>query len=390
MIRRIVLIIVTIIPLSLHGQVGPPTFSIDGKDLERKKRRVSQGDEVYVKALERLVSEANQLLMHGPYSVTFKGDPVGGASIHDYVSLSTYYWPDSSKSDGLPYIRKDGEIFKEREKISDYQMMNTMADNVLVLGMAYFYTCDERYVRHAKYLLEVFFLEEETKMNPHFESSQIILGRKNSGGATISATSLISVVEGVQLISASKHWKTRDHKRLQNWFTEFLDWMLNSEKGRRQASSPNNIGTYYTLQTTVYALFVDRIDLARVIIQDQAFLRINTQIDKSGAMPLELRRANPWSYVTFNLTAFDKLVVVAKKVDVNLLDYENEEGGSIEKAFRWLLPFQTEKKKWEYSKESVSPSSINQVFARTRSLSIKQSLNDNVLKYPLYYRYLLF
>ena len=32
---------------------------------------------------------------------------------HDYMSVGPYWWPDPSKPDGLPYIRRDGEVNPE-------------------------------------------------------------------------------------------------------------------------------------------------------------------------------------------------------------------------------------------------------------------------------------
>lgn len=384
---KIIFLISFICPLSLVAQV-PPTISIDGLRLQQNKLDIAYGNKVFVQALRNLVSNADDLLTQGPYSVTYKDTTLGGASIHDYLSLARYYWPNPSEPRGTPFIRRDGHVYTGRDKISDYKMMNDLANNVLELGMAYYYTCDEKYANHAKFLIRVFFFDEETRMNPNFEYSQIILGRPASGGASISATSLISLVEGVQLISASKHWRKADHKRLQSWFNEFLDWMLSSEKGKQQGRGNNNVGTYYTLQTAVYALFVEKRELAKTIVEEQAVRRIDEQINERGEMAAELRRATPWNYVKYNLTAFDKLVEVAKKVDVDLWGYESENGGSIQKAFEWLIPYALGEKEWKYSKERVSPPAVRNVLGRTKNVNSRVTVMDS--SSSLTYKQILF
>ena len=58
--------------------------------------------------LERLATEA---MATPPYTVTRKQHvlPKGGTP-NDFVSIGPYWWPDPEKADGLPWIRRDGEI----------------------------------------------------------------------------------------------------------------------------------------------------------------------------------------------------------------------------------------------------------------------------------------
>lgn len=382
-----VIFIVLFLALPSVAQV-PNTFSIDGTKPMKSKIRVESGEATFVAARQELIKDADMALKRGPYSVTCKDVIPPGGTKNDYYSLSRYWWPDPSKPEGLPYIPKDGKVNPEREKIPDYEMMNNMGNDVFLLALAFFFTEDEKYAKHAKLLVDVFFFQKATRMNPHFEYSQIIRGRPDSGGATISATSLVPFVEGVQLLQGSKHWNKRDKRRLQEWFSDFLNWMLNSSKGRREASLTNNIGTYYTMQTAVYALFIGDSQLAKQIILEQAYDRIKDQINVNGEMPQELKRATPWAYIKYNTVAFNKLVEVAKKVDVDLLAYESADGVSLKKLYEWLSLFLSGKRTWNYSEEKVNPSDVYRVYKNHGVFD--HMLQDKNLNASKNYREILF
>jgi hypothetical protein len=366
----------------------PKTFTIDGSKLLSSKLKIENGDSLFLTGYVELLAVADQVLKREPYSVTFGGTvPIDGTK-NDYFTSARYWWPDSSKTDGLPYIHKDGQASPDWKGNFDSKMLGGIANDVFMLGVAYFFSGDEKYAGHAKKLIEVFFFDEKTRMSPHFEYSQVIMGRAKSGGATISSTDLTKCIEGVQLILGSSLWSSKDTERLQAWFADFLNWMLHSEKGRKQALANNNVGTYYTLQAAVYSLFIDDLELAKEIITTQGYKRISDQINDEGEMPLELRRATPWNYVKYNLTAFDKLVEVAKKVNVDLLIYKSQKGGSVQKAFEWLVPYANGEKEWEYSPEHVSPTAVKNVLARTKNVNACVGIQDS--DQPVSYKLVLF
>ena len=45
---------------------------------------------------------------------------------HDYFSLSPYWWPDSTKPDGLPYVRHDGVTNPESKRDLDQPRVAAM------------------------------------------------------------------------------------------------------------------------------------------------------------------------------------------------------------------------------------------------------------------------
>ena len=58
-----------------------------------------------IPAVQALLKEAEQALTADLVSVVQKQQTPPSGDKHDYMSLGPYWWPDSTKPDGLPYIR---------------------------------------------------------------------------------------------------------------------------------------------------------------------------------------------------------------------------------------------------------------------------------------------
>src|SRR5690606_22000144 len=231
---------------------------------------------------------------------------------------------------------RDGKVNHERDSIPDRNELINVANDVYILGLAFYFSENESYAKKAKELIEVFFLNEKTKMNPNFEFSQSVPGHKVTGGATITAYHFINLLNGVRLMENYTELD-KDVQSLKVWFSSFLDWMLNSEKGQRQKKANNNVGTYYTVQAVSYALFVDNLDLAKSIFRSQAYRRVDEQINSEGKMPHELKRATPYSYVATNTTGFIQLSILGEKLEEDLWNYKGKNGGSVNMAYNNLF-----------------------------------------------------
>jgi len=80
------------------------------------KTRIERGDTQLKPALDKLIKEADAALRDGPYSVTDKQKVAPSGDKHDYASYGRYWWPDSSKPNGLPYIRRDGKTNPDSQR----------------------------------------------------------------------------------------------------------------------------------------------------------------------------------------------------------------------------------------------------------------------------------
>src|SRR5437762_13988851 len=96
-----------VIPAARADTASPRVFTWDAHRLALAKGRIA-GD--FKPALEQLRAEAEKALQFTPVSVMDKKLVPDSGDKHDYMSIAPYFWPDPSKPDGLPYIRRDGEV----------------------------------------------------------------------------------------------------------------------------------------------------------------------------------------------------------------------------------------------------------------------------------------
>ena len=133
----------------------PRVFALDRCALAEVKTKIVAGDHSFDAPLEQLKREADRALTEGPWSVVDKPVVPPSGDKHDYLSLARYYWPNPNTPDGLPYISRDGEVNPEIWTIPDHKNFDTVMDNVLTLGLAYYFTGDARYAEYAARLLRV-------------------------------------------------------------------------------------------------------------------------------------------------------------------------------------------------------------------------------------------
>ncbi len=339
---------------TLSAQTPPETFLIKPAKLLDGKRKIAQRDTAMQQALTELLSIADRSLRNGPYSVVYKDKAPPSGNKHDYMSVGPYWWPDSSKANGLPYIRKDGQVNPERYAIKDDEFQNAISRDVYFLGLAWFYTGNEKYAAHAAGLLRTWFLDTATRMNPHLNYGQAIPGITDGRGiGLIDTHNVTMLIDGIQLLKGSKALSAADYKGIQEWYRQFLQWMRSSPIGRDEADELNNHGTWYDVQQVIIALFTGQRELAKEMLEQQTKTRIDKQLEADGEQPKELARTLSWNYSLFNLRAFFELALLAENVQVDLWNYESPGRKSLKKAYTWLLPYATGRKEWQH--QQVKP-----------------------------------
>jgi hypothetical protein len=324
-------------------------FLLDSKQLELTKQHIRAGDKTFIQALGQLDRDAQKALTTGTFSVVTKDPVPPSGDKHDYMSQAPYFWPDPGRPNGLPYLRRDGERNPEINKITDHRNLDQMVNAVETLALAYYYKGNEAYAARAVELLRVFFLDPATRMNPHLQFAQFIPGVNTGRGiGLIETRGLSRVVDAIGLLEGSKALRRKDQQGLQEWFTKFLAWMLESKNGRDEGAAKNNHGTYYDVQVISFALFLGKKDLARDILQMARQKRIAAQVAADGRQPLELARTRAWSYSVGNLEGLMLLARLGESIAVDLWNYNTVDGRSIRRALDYLVPFALGERKWPY------------------------------------------
>lgn len=293
------------------------------------------------KNVQLIINDADKDLLKKITTVVDKEMTPPSGDKHDYMSMGRYWWPDPTKADGLPYIRKDGVSNPELEKL-DRNPLGNFARNIKNLSLGYYFTSDEKYAQKAVENLRIWFLNDETKMNPNMNFGQTIPGKRNGlgrGEGLLDTYSFVEMLDGVELLKASKAFTVSDQEAIKAWFSSYLEWMLSSEVAAEEQNAKNNHGTAFDVQIARFALFVGNIDRAKKIINEFPEKRLFTQIEPNGAQLLELERTTALGYSTFNLTHFLDLSQLATHLNVNLLESKSSDGRGILKAIDFLVPF---------------------------------------------------
>jgi hypothetical protein len=325
----------------------PRVFLLDGSTLLAEKQHYAADSN---NALAVAIHEAaDRAMAEGPFSVMDKQIEPPSGDKHDYMSMGPYWWPNPKSSNGLPYIRRDGERNPEIQKVPDHDNMDRVGKGSRILALAFYLTGNEAYAERAALLLRTWFLDPATRMNPNLNFGQGIPGITNGRGTgIIDSRGLTDVVDAVGLLAESKSWTAADQKGMEKWFAAYLSWLQQSSIGQDEGRASNNHGTFYDVQVADFALFLNKPGLARDVIRQAQTKRLGRQIMADGSQPLEADRTRGLSYSLFNLEALMDLAVLGEDVQVDLWHYQTQDGRSIRKALDYLLPYAVGEKRWEH------------------------------------------
>ena len=364
----------TIISYKAAAQ-SPAVLIMDAGRLTALKQKIQQKDAPTLELVNRLRKQADELLNIKPVSVIDKAfTPVSGDK-HDYMSQAPYFWYDSSKPNGLPYMRRDGVRNPEINKITDHKNLGELDNACRTLALAWYCTGEEKYAVKAGALLRHWFLNDATKMNPNLNFAQAIPGINNGRGIGIIETiALTGIADAAGLLKGSASFTDADFKSLQQWYAQYLNWMLTSKNGNEEHAAKNNHGTWYYAQAIDFALFTGNAAKAKELVEESK-KRMDSQIDKEGKMQLELDRTNGLGYSTFNLQAWFRVATLAKHAGINLWQYENQQHAGIRTSFEWVLPYALGQKQWTY--QQISEYKKNNIY----SLLLQAAIAYNDTKY---------
>ncbi len=333
---------------------------LDFNELAQKKALLEK-DKNLQPAYKELIKNAEDLLGYKPVSVMEKKEYPPSGTKHDYMSIGPYWWSDPTKADGLPYIRKDGEVNPEVKSYPDKNNMPKLCENVYTLGLAYYFSGNEKYAAHAAKLMQVWFLDTATRMNPNVNFGQAIKGiTTGRAEGIIDTRQFIFALDGVQLIKNSKAWTTANDKALKSWFTQYLNWLNTSKIGLDELNAKNNHGVWFDAQAIAIADYLaDKKEVKNII--ERATNRLDVQMNNAGLFPMELERTTSLHYSVFILNAFNIVAQIAEKNGVDFYHLQTKSGKSFQKGFDAILPFISQKEKWTY--QEIKPFHFSDAFA---------------------------
>jgi hypothetical protein len=346
-----------LVVLSVLGSVAageesagaPRVFALSPEYLAIAKERIRAKDPVLKPAVDRLRRECEKALAAKPVSVMDKPRTPPSGDKHDYLSLAPYHWPNPDTANGMPYVRRDGQVNPESKTGTDHPAFSQTASSVQTLALAYYLLGDDAYAAHAARLLRVWFLDSATRMNPNLNYGQGIPGRCDGRDAgNIEMISLINIVDSVGLIEPSSAWTSEDRQGMIAWCKAYLEWMQTSKLGRSESRAPNNHGDWYDAVAVALALYVGQQELARNTLETCKQRRIDAQIQPDGTLPRELARTKSFSYSVFATMAFFRLASMGERLGVDLWHYRSPDGRSIRAALDVVAPYANPELTWPH------------------------------------------
>lgn len=333
----------------------------DTASVEHLKSALNEGkaSRKTVEAYQNLLVSANTLLDKTIPSVVNKtlSPPTGNK--HDYLSISRYWWPDPTKKDGLPWVRKDGFTNPDTQTDAvDRNRLGRMTNMVHILSLSYYLSGNEQYAEKAASVLKAWFIHPDTKMNPHLQFAQSVPGNPNGRRSGILDGRLISeyVLDAIHILSQSEHWSMQNTLAINAWLTEYLTWLTKSELGKQGAKQTNNHGSWYFFQVASLAYYLNNQSLLTNTIEKVKF-SYEYQFDEQGKQVHELARTRSFFYSCFNIDAITRVALIADKFGMPFWRYESSNGSSLSLALEFLLPA-IQGADWPYKTAGIDPMDI--------------------------------
>ena len=296
----------------------------------------------------KIVKEADKRVGKPVITITENENLQASKDPHDYFSIGRYFWPDSNKPDGLPWMNRDGETNPDAVKASDEKKLGEMIHAVEYLALAYHLTGDEKYGAEAARFLRGFFLDAKTKMNPHLNYGQSVPGKETGRGwGLIDTRGFMVLPDVLKLLEKCPAWTAQDREGMKAWWTAYGNWMQTSKIGLQEKKAPNNHGAAYDVQLSAVLVMANKEEDAKKVLGDSLPARLDAHITPEGKQPRELVRTKSWSYSCFNLKNICKGAVMARALGIDLWSHEGEGGrGSLKKAMLYLVPFLKNPEGW--------------------------------------------
>ncbi|WP_052444587.1 alginate lyase family protein [Flammeovirga sp. OC4] len=322
----------------------------DDYELAQQKELIKQNHPKAIEDYQELMEKADALLKSRSFSVTNKkGTPPSGSK-HDYMTIAPYWWKNPSTENGLPYIRKDGEINPDtRNDFTDFNELQSFFNAVITLRDAYYFTTNKNYSDKAIKLIQTWFIDEQTRMNPNMNFAQSIPGKYDGRCfGIIEFEKIIEVLDCLQLFKDHNILKPSLEEEMNAWLSAYINWLQNSTLGIEELERKNNHGTLYDVQLLSILTYLGETDKVKEHLNTITKARIFDQIETDGSQPRELARTKSFNYSVMNLHGFLQLAIIGKKAGVDVWGMESEDGRSIKKGYLYMLPYLKNEKPWEY------------------------------------------
>jgi len=278
---------------------------------------------------------------------------------HEYYSEAPNWWPNPDNPEGA-YIYREGQVNPDRFQ-ANKSALGSMCDAVFSLGSAAYFLDDARYAQRAARMLNTWFINPKTRMNPDLEYAQAIRGNSAIRGAgIIEGRVMIRAIQGMEFLTLAGSWDPKEQAAVRKWFEDYLHWLTTSKNGLDEKHSGNNHSSWWAAQVAAVATFVGNPkeeQMAFNFYRDRLFPR---QIRSDGSAPREELRTRSFFYSALNLEAFANICRIAQVNGTDLWSISSKRGATIATVIDYLQPDLSDPRKW--SREQVVEFSNDQLY----------------------------
>ncbi|HMO76786.1 MAG TPA: alginate lyase family protein [Sphingopyxis sp.] len=304
-----------------------------------------------LRAIERrrLLPQAGPLLAAKPRTIAAIPAPRSPAGPRDYYSEGDYWWPDPANPGG-PYVRRDGQ--SNPAKFDGHRdALIAFGRTVPALALLWELTRDPCFAGAAMRHLRAWFVDPATRMNPHLNHGQAIIG-VNTGRAigVIDTLQIVEVARAAALFARSEApGYAAIRPGVEDWFAGYLGWLTTSPFGVEERDQRNNHGSCWLLQAASFAALLGREDVLAAARDRLTAVIVPTQIEPDGRQPLELARTKPYAYALFNLDVLAAAAWLLADGTGELIAWATADGRLIGKAIGWMAPYVADKAAWPFA-----------------------------------------
>ncbi len=294
---------------------------------------------------QRIIESADSYLKEMPVTVTAATCERSLGGPHDFYSEGDYWWPNPDNPHG-PYMQRDG-MSNPDNFVDHRQAMRRMSIQVANLAAAYKVTGEKKYADHAAKHLIAWFVNEDTKMNPHMRFAQAIMNVvPGRGVGLIDGIHLVEPARAVTIIQDSGSLTKSELKSIKNWYATFLTWITTHEYGIDERERKNNHGTCWVMQAAEFARLTGNEEILDYCRDRYKTVLLPNQMSEDGGFFMELRRTKPYGYSLFNIDAMATVCHILSTPEDNLWTFTLEDGRGIARGMEFIVPFIADKSAW--------------------------------------------
>ena len=294
----------------------------------------------------RILRLANQALNLKPPTITDFVATNSAGGLHDFFSQADYAWPNPTNQNGRPYVTHDGQ--SNPDTFSAHRLaMRNMKDAVAALAAAYALTGENKYVIKAAELLRVFFLDKPTRMNPHLQYAQAVLGASTGTSyGIIDTLHLAELAVAIPFLEKSRAFPSPVDTGLKQWFTDYTRWILTSTNGVKEVNSLNNHSIACFVQLASFAKFTGDEKVLELSRQRFKQVLFPNQMTNNGSFPRELARTKPYGYSIFQADNVATLCVLLSTTNEDFWRFTLPDGRTPRQAVDFIFPYLVDKNQW--------------------------------------------